>query len=622
MASNRANLQTIISADASQFSATMRRAGGTAAATGKRIGKGMAVGGAAVGAAGVAALAFAGVMAGRMMVNGVKNALDLGGALSDVAAQTGLSAGQAAVLQRAFTDNGISADKLGGVINKMQKSIVDMGNGAKGPTEAFDSLGISFNEIQSLSPSDQFALIAKKVSGISDPALRAATAMKIFGKSGGELNTLFADGGAIGNAGKTLGTQTEILDRRAGDFDKASDMLTGAGVKMQGFFVGMADTLVDPLLMLLESFDAMDLAAMGQAAGESILKAVQFAEDLIDNVVNFGIALKQTFDVASAAIAMLFDPNLWSGFADLGKFAMMTIFNEGYKLVLSIGAALSAALPPAADLFLELMTILTKPDFWKGLGNVLAGLAVGFGAIMLKVIAGFLKQLSKIPGVGKFLKGATDEIDTKAAEATSKSRDMMAEGKDLLGPMVDSVIASAGKVGKAASDAFTETFGSTEDVFDTSGLVKSGVDKITGATTGVMEEVNKEVGGSGFARDFLKGLVIETGGGSPSKAAGEAITKEAITKSAGLTSAGFAGLGGLAKMQEDRAAGIGPGTTGAFAGDRARLGIKSGLQTGSLGAKRKVGGDKENKKSEDLQEKQAGSLESIDLKITQALTVG
>ena len=62
----------------------------------------------------------------------------------------------------------------------------------------------------------------------------------------------------------------------------------------------------------------------------------------------------------------------------------------------------------------------------------------------------------------------------------------------------------------------------------------------------------------------------------------------------------------------------------AFARDRERLGIASGLSTGGLGEKRRLNtsaNDKEAKKSLSLQELQAASLQSIESSIKSAVTV-
>jgi len=89
--------------------------------------------------------------------------------------------------------------------------------------------------------------------------------------------------------------------------------------------------------------------------------------------------------------------------------------------------------------------------------------------------------------------------------------------------------------------------------------------------------------------------------------------------------AGFSGLAGGATMQAQRLAGVKPGEAGIFAQDRARLGIKSGLQTGGLGASRKVGRQKDaeaEKRALELGKTTNEHLLDIKDNIRSALTVG
>ena len=243
MASARAELKTVISADSSQFSTAMRRAGMVASETGSKIRKSFS--GKIAGAFTAAGSAIAGAFAVSTFASGIKGAADLGGALSDLSARTGIAAGRLALLSRAFEDNGVSADKIGGVINKLQKTIFEFGTGAEKPAKVFAELGITFEEISRLSPDQQFAMVQKAIAGIEDPAKRAALAMQLFGKAGGELLTLFGDAGALNAAGTTLGTAAEILDRRAATFDSISDILARSGAKLQSFFVGVLDVVAD-----------------------------------------------------------------------------------------------------------------------------------------------------------------------------------------------------------------------------------------------------------------------------------------------------------------------------------------------------------------------------------------
>ena len=269
-----ANLKSKISLDDTQFSAGLRRVKLTTAAAAKQIGTSFRkLGGIMANlakslarfAAIAGAITFAAAVAGAVKLgNALKKAFDAGGALSDLSAQTGIAVKQLAVLQRAFEDNGVSADQVGTVVNKLQRSISDFGNDLSTQVRAFERLGISYDAIKSKTPLQQFQMVQQALAKMEDPTARAATAMEIFGRSGGNMLALFQDGNAISNAMVTVGSAADLLDKNAGKFDRISDLLNSAGSKLQGFFVGVGDVAADKILPVLEKFNAIDFAAMGQ----------------------------------------------------------------------------------------------------------------------------------------------------------------------------------------------------------------------------------------------------------------------------------------------------------------------------------------------------------------------
>jgi hypothetical protein len=94
-----------------------------------------------------------------------------------------------------------------------------------------------------------------------------------------------------------------------------------------------------------------------------------------------------------------------------------------------------------------------------------------------------------------------------------------------------------------------------------------------------------------------------------------------------LAGSGFGGLGGLAQMQIDKMGGVGVGakTMIASGGKGSRWsGIANAEMTGGLGEKRRLRtakDDRDAKKNLSIQERQVSSLESIEGKISQAITV-
>lgn len=229
------------------------------------------------------ALAIGGLVAS---FRGLSKALELGGRLSDVASNTGLLAGEALILERALSDAGISGEKLQATIQKMQKSIVEAGDGLMTPKRALDELGLSVDELMAMKPAQQFAAIQSALAGLSDPAERSARAMQIFGRSGGELGALFSNPDAMKNAAESVGVQAEILTKSADEFDRSADLLGGLGDKLRSFFVGMADYINPILLPVLEEMNKVDLAKIGSGFGEAVMMVVEaFRQDRLGELV-------------------------------------------------------------------------------------------------------------------------------------------------------------------------------------------------------------------------------------------------------------------------------------------------------------------------------------------------
>ena len=311
---------------------------------------------------------------------GVKGALDLGGALSDLSTRTGVAAGELRVLQEAFARNGLSAEQVGPAINKMQRAIVEGGQGVATYKRAFDSLGISMDSLRGMSSADQFEAIGTAINGLSDPAARAATAMQIFGRSGGEMLTLFSNSGAMNEAARSVGDQADILTRNANLFDQASDILGSVATKMQGFFVGVADTLVPALMPLLEVADGIDVASLGQDLGSAIA---------------FGMTAITSGNLGNLLTAQF-------------KLSAGEMLNTIYKGLIGITAFLVQRFIDIPADFLKVMKVITQPAFWAGLAQGLLAAALGFGRAIAMSVADLLASLREIPALAGALEAPLD----------------------------------------------------------------------------------------------------------------------------------------------------------------------------------------------------------------------
>ena len=125
----------------------------------------------------------------------------------------------------ALSELGFAAERSGAALEDVEKSVrrlqVSVRNGTIGLqtiVRAFDELGLSADDLASLSPEDQFLAIAEGLSRISDPGRRAALAVELLGKSGAKLLPLLALGAGGIEAlrlearalGLTIDTETAI----------------------------------------------------------------------------------------------------------------------------------------------------------------------------------------------------------------------------------------------------------------------------------------------------------------------------------------------------------------------------------------------------------------------------
>ena len=118
---------------------------------------------------------------------GFYSAMEAGGALVDLSAQTGVAVDKLMVLQTAFDQAGMSASDVQPVIAKLQKSISEAATGNVDAAAKFKTMGIAIKDIQGLSADEQLAAVGEAISKIENPAQRSAMAMEVFGKSGAKL---------------------------------------------------------------------------------------------------------------------------------------------------------------------------------------------------------------------------------------------------------------------------------------------------------------------------------------------------------------------------------------------------------------------------------------------------
>lgn len=316
---------------------------------------------------------------------GMKKALDVGGSLTDLSAQTGASAGDLAVLQQAFTNAGMSADKVGPSIARMRRTIADAASGSAPAAEKLDKLGLSAQALGGMGATGQLKSIGDAIAAIENPTARAAAAMDIFGeKSGAAMLSFFSDSGALAAASEQLGAQAGLLTKNAALFDSLSDSIGAAGLKLQGLFVGVLDQLAPAVLSLANAFNKLDLSGLGQQIGGlAAFVANTFATG------NVGKLIGQTIAIGVMGAFRDFDfMGITDGMLEAATAQLAETLGEIQTLTDQQQAQAAALAPKPAGAFGEL-------------GGDGAGSRPTIGAL-------FSSSMAKIGGGGAFVGNATD----------------------------------------------------------------------------------------------------------------------------------------------------------------------------------------------------------------------
>lgn len=168
----------------------------------------------------------------------------MGDHIAKMARRTGFSVEALSELAFVASQGGTDIDTLEKALARMQRTVVDAGRGLATAKDALGLLGLAFEDLDGLSPDQQFALFAERISQIEDPTQRAAAAMLLFGRSGTKLLPMMADGAAgidkLREKARELGLTMSSEDSLAAEeFTDALDRLWRV-VKMGVFRVGAA----------------------------------------------------------------------------------------------------------------------------------------------------------------------------------------------------------------------------------------------------------------------------------------------------------------------------------------------------------------------------------------------
>jgi hypothetical protein len=286
-----------------------------------------AIGGAAIGAvAGLTAL--------------VKSVADTADEMRDLSQITGVSTEALSGLGLAAEKSGSSLEGVAGSFKFMQKAIADATTGSKEANEALAALGVTAEELRTLSPEAQFETLAKAIMQVEDPTRRMQLGMQVFGKSFAELlpvmKTVAEEGiDPLTQRARDLGIVIE--SQTAEQADQFNDALTELAAVGKGLAIQLGSALlplfVDVAKTILEAAVAVTkfLRETGLISGIAQLIRIQLAP-----VVEIVRALSTAFISVSQALR-----GDWSGALETLKAGAMR-FGDAFVEAFKTGQTASA----------------------------------------------------------------------------------------------------------------------------------------------------------------------------------------------------------------------------------------------------------------------------------------
>jgi hypothetical protein len=435
----------------------------------KGLGTAAKVGGAAIAAicAGVVALS-------KKFTDGVKNVATYGDEVDKMSQKLGLSKTAYQEWDYVLGQAGVEITNMSTGLKTLTNKLDDAKNGGEDAQKMFAALGLSMEDLSSMSREDAFASVITGFQGMADSTERAALANDLFGRSGQELTPLFnssiEETNELRQAAHDLGfVLSDEAVSAAADFNDALDTLqrTVGGLKNQFLqnFLPAATSISDGLTKIFSEDTTEGLKDIKKGVSDLVKTLSDKAPEIIEigwNIVDGLItAINDNLPTLIQKGADLLLNGIIPGIIEQLPMLVETAFSIIGQLVTSIGQALPELIPAAVDMILQIVeSLLDNIDLLvdaaialilglaEGLIRAIPKLIVKAPTIVIKLVEAIIRNVPKIleagwelikmlvQGIGEALGSlweAGKDIVTKVGEGIASLWEKAKQwGKDLI----------------------------------------------------------------------------------------------------------------------------------------------------------------------------------------------
>jgi hypothetical protein len=272
------NMVVRIGGDATQFKQVLNGVQSQASKAGKNIASSLASPlGVAMGGAGISAGI---IMAGKAMI-------DAGDKIDKGSQKLGISAEQYQRLDRMAGDAGATIEQVIPAFSRMAKVLQGADEESKTAQKSLERIGLTVEDLKGKRPDEQFGIIARRLSAITDESTKAATAQAIFGRSALELMPLINSYDDLESKFKNVTVMTDENVKAAARY---KDAMEAIGFSIQNSLVNTG--FIQWLANAAEGMDVLtDASGKLSAKGSSGFQKVKdnlkvFAAGLADANIN------------------------------------------------------------------------------------------------------------------------------------------------------------------------------------------------------------------------------------------------------------------------------------------------------------------------------------------------
>lgn len=426
-----------------------------------------------VGAAAVTAVTTATIALGGAMIKATGDVASHGDEIDKMSQKLGLSKTTYQEFDYILGQAGVDITNMSTGLKTLTNKLDDAKNGGSDAQEMFAKLGLSMEDLSTMSREDAFKATIAGFQGMADSTERAALANDLFGKSGQELTPLFnstiEETEALRQAAHDLGfVMSDEAVKAAADYQDALDTLkrTFGGLKqrMMGDFMLPITSVMDGLSAIFAGDDSgigkltngirQFMNQLTMAAPQVVSAGAEIVNALLSAIVdNLPQLLQVGFDalvtIANGIIENL--PALVSAAVDVIKMIATVLLepenvemliNAAFDILMALADGLIEALPLIIDamstIIIKICDKLAEPD-------TITKLLKAAWEIIKALADGFIRNIPQIAGaIGQVL----NRIFVIIGEAGKK---FLAKGREIVEKIASGIkgaISSVINVGK------------------------------------------------------------------------------------------------------------------------------------------------------------------------------